>query len=228
MADPVTMAIGNLALGVFSGQMKGEATRLAIAEQTEANNDMAAEYRADIKGANQLYADAKTNTDFAQKTIMGGMKDIAAENKYAVGLTAQKGALETGATKAKLGYSGVTGASPLAVLQQQERLASEELGATTASANASLVNKGYEYTAQGNALTTKALETSLLTKGYQNKIALLNKNSKYLKDNANKMWWMSFLGAAPDTISNVSNWVSKADPAQGSFAVSPKSWAGKK
>src|SRR3989339_1383054 len=91
MADPVTMAIGNLALGVFSGQMKGEATRLAIAEQTEANNDMAAEYRADIKGANQLYADAKTNTDFAQKTIMGGMKDIAAENKYAVGLTAQKG-----------------------------------------------------------------------------------------------------------------------------------------
>jgi len=209
MADPVTMAIGSLATGVFSGLTNAEATKTAIAEQVEQNADMAAEFRADIKGANLMYADAKTNTDFAQKTIIGDMKNIAAENKYAVGVTAQKGALETGATKAKLGYSGVTGASPLAVLRQQERLASEELGATTVSANASLVNKGYEYTAQGNALRSKALETSLLTQGYQRKIALLNKNTAYLKKNAGKMEFMSFLGSVPSTISNVGNWLAK-------------------
>lgn len=182
MADPVTMAVISIGMGVASGLAKQAATDTAIQEQLDTNADDIQEYQAETK-------DAWTATT-------ASMANIAAENKYNVGVTAQKGTLETGATAAKLGYSGVKGASPLAALRQQERLASEGLAATTASANATLTQKG--------------LDTSLLTQGYQRKIALIQKNSKYLEENRTKMNVMSFFGAVPDTVQTAGSWLQKA------------------
>lgn len=183
MADPVTwtMIALSAATGIASGIAKYNATDTAINEQIGDNSDQSNLYKSD--------------TTATLQSGMNSMQSLATENQYNVGVAAEKAQLSTGTTKAKLGYSGVTGASPLAVLQQQERQASEGVSAATASAN--------------NAMTTKGLETSLLTQGYQRKIALLEKNTKYLNDNRNKMNWLSAFGAVPETIQTTGNWISR-------------------
>jgi len=210
MADPVSLAIIGIGMAVGSGIAAAGSTKMAIDEQVDENADQVGLYNADIADANTMYADAEKTSARQKGFILEDMTNIAADNKYQVGVTAQKGALTTGATAAKLGYSGVRGTSPLAALRQQERFAAEELSDTTNQANASLLNKGNEITKAGDALATKKLETSLLTGGYQRKIDLLNKNSAYLKKNSWKMQAGAFLSATPQIINSAANLYSKA------------------
>lgn len=128
------------------------------------------------EGVSELEAQSKASALSAR----GRMGVQSESNKYDAAMAAITARTQLGSSKAKSGYSGVRGVSPLLALKQQEDLGN--------AAVAEQIQRG------NSALTQQGLEASLLTEEYTRKVNKLNADTKYMKDNRWKYLGLSALG----------------------------------
>lgn len=152
MADPISwglvIAVGSAVIG-------------SIANAKAADAEFEATQRQNLLDKDQLEAEKKD----AAKLNFAKASEQSLANAYDVSIAAQSAELSTGQQKAKLGYSGVRGASPLLALVQQERFADEQVKEQARRGDVTIKNM--------------LLESSLLTEDYQRKIKRLQDDIDY-------------------------------------------------
>lgn len=171
------LAGAQLLTSVVGGFVKAGAAVKQIGEQIDQNKDNMWLIRGDIAGEWN-----KANADLAQ---------IGQQNQYQLGQLGQKLDMEAGTAAAKVGYSGVRGASPLQILRQQEQNAAETLAAASSQANYSMTSRG--------------LDATILTQKAQRNLDLLDKNNKYLQSIKGAAWWSTMLGSVPSMLGAAQN-----------------------
>lgn len=180
MADPITAGLViSGAIGIVSNaaayNVKRQATNLKIDETIQDYEDQISEYKAKKAG------------DQAIATF--DMESAGKDNAYRAIASRQEGALNTGAARAGLGFSGVQGQSPLMALAQTERMGQDATNETIRAGNTGLRGAGLRYTT--------------LTADYNRAIAFSKGKQQYLRDNRQKMVGLASAGEAIELVGSV-------------------------